>query len=701
MSTPTATATPSPTPIICGSGVTTGNFYYTDCCGALIQGTTSDVLVSLDYSKPYNGVTILNVGASVICSSPTPTPTNTTTATATPTPTNSQTPTKTPTPTPTPTVTPTTVPVVKLKNDCEVFTLFDMGISCYVVAQPTTQTSLDGILSLRVTGGTAPYSYYWAGGQRTQTLFGIPSGDYEVIVSDFYGDYTATTICGIFNPTPTPTPTMTPTPSHTPAEVCYDICFIAINSPQSYIGPTQFVCSGYKNGRNYWSTGTLDIIWNILNNRWEMVLAGTTTLYNAPTGGGVFVSTSQASIPTTGWSVLGGTATYSITMTQGVCPPSLPLVPILTTQNDTCQGDTICNGSITVSAYGGIGPYYYSIDNGVNFQTSGYFGQLCSNNYTVITKDSSGLSRSSTINVGFDAQPVTYQLSVSSNTANNLTINQTNYSLSTTYLKVVSTPALPEGLTINFNLTLSSVKTYSGPGTGTINDNFIVKQNGIQQSSIGQTSASTTGTRPYCNPEPEIIVNETETYSLSLTSTGEILINDSSVLTITNGQVGTQSNCITTLSQVIYTQLSSVSILGGDCVTVVADTNPTSVNNNTVSYTPVPVVPSVTFSSYSSYGVSPSSYNGNHVTETINGTVTIVGTSFTFKSTSSIYTNNSTTVSSNVTINNVSMYSERSNSPGTNLSSSSVTLPPGTYNYTIIVNGSGPGGSGSGGIAVV
>lgn len=101
MSTPTPTATPSPTPIICGSGVTTGNFYYTDCCGHLIQGTTSDTLVTLDYSKPFNGITRLNVSASVICSSPTPTPTNTQTATATPTPTNSQTPTKTPTPTPT------------------------------------------------------------------------------------------------------------------------------------------------------------------------------------------------------------------------------------------------------------------------------------------------------------------------------------------------------------------------------------------------------------------------------------------------------------------------------------------------------------------------------------------------------------------------------------------------------------------------
>ena len=592
MATPTPTATPSPTPIICGSGVTTGNFYYTDCCGNLIQGTTSGLLVSMDYREDrYNGVTLLNVPASVICSSPTPTPTNTTTATATPTPTNSQTPTKTPTPTPTNTVTPTIVPVVKLKNNCDIFTLFPMGISCYTVAQPTTQTSSDGILSLRITGGTAPYSYFWEDGQRTQTLVGIPSGSYEVVVVDFYGDYTASTICSIFNPSPTPTPTPTQTPSGTQPEICYELCFIAINSPQSFIGPTQFTCNGYKNGRITWTTGTLDIVWSLSNRRWEIVLAGTTTLYNAPTGGGIFVSTTTSSIPDTGWSVFGGTATYSISMTRGVCPPTLPLLSTLSSQNDTCQGDTVCNGSITVTTMGGEPPYRYSINNGVTYQLSNNFSQLCPNTYNVITIDSIGSTQTNTITVGFDAQPVTYELSVSSNTLSNQVISQTNYNSSTTYLSVVSTPPLPAGLTINFNLTLSSVKTYSGPGTGTIDDIISVTQNGFTQTPISTTSVPTVGTRPFCSPEEQVVVNETQTYSLSLTSTGSVGIINTSVLTITDGEIGTQSNCITTLSQTIFSQLSSVSISGGNCVTVVAETNPTSVNENSVTYTEVQLEP--------------------------------------------------------------------------------------------------------------
>jgi hypothetical protein len=37
-----------------------------------------------------------------------------------------------------------------------------MGVSCSVLKQPSTATSFDGILTLRVTGGTSPYSYFWA-----------------------------------------------------------------------------------------------------------------------------------------------------------------------------------------------------------------------------------------------------------------------------------------------------------------------------------------------------------------------------------------------------------------------------------------------------------------------------------------------------------------------------------------------------------
>jgi hypothetical protein len=84
---PTPTVTPSVTPILCGSGFTTGNFYYTDCCGNFQQGNSKDVVVTLNYILPYNGITVLNQPFTTNCPTPTPTITPTKTPTNTPTPT--------------------------------------------------------------------------------------------------------------------------------------------------------------------------------------------------------------------------------------------------------------------------------------------------------------------------------------------------------------------------------------------------------------------------------------------------------------------------------------------------------------------------------------------------------------------------------------------------------------------------------------
>ena len=73
-----------------------------------------------------------------------------------------------------------------------------MGVQCNIIQLPSTQNSNDGVLSLNVTGGTSPYSYYWTGGQRSKTLVGIPEGSYQVTVVDYYGDYSSTTICSLF-----------------------------------------------------------------------------------------------------------------------------------------------------------------------------------------------------------------------------------------------------------------------------------------------------------------------------------------------------------------------------------------------------------------------------------------------------------------------------------------------------------------------
>ena len=71
--TQTQTTTPSASGIICGLGITTGTYYYTDCCGDLIQGNVQNLTVSMDYTKPSSGVNKLNSFATQACLTPTPT----------------------------------------------------------------------------------------------------------------------------------------------------------------------------------------------------------------------------------------------------------------------------------------------------------------------------------------------------------------------------------------------------------------------------------------------------------------------------------------------------------------------------------------------------------------------------------------------------------------------------------------------------
>jgi hypothetical protein len=585
--TPTNTRTPNPTPsttpISCGQGVTTGKYYYTDCCGELVFGKEIGILVTLNYGSPSNGVTKLFSPATVVCVTPTPT------ATPTPTPTNTNTPTITPTSTTTPTLTrtptqtPTNSQVRKLQNNCDVFTLFEMGITCNPVVQPSNSRSLDGILSLIVTGGTSPYSYYWAGGQRSQTLVGIAQGDYEVVVVDYYGDYTATTVCSLMAATNAPTPTPTITPSETSPMKCANLCLIAYNSSGlSIFGPVQFVCNGYKNGKFTWSTGRIEIVWSLTNNRWEIYVLGTTELFTI--NGSILASTNTSEIPNSSWNFYGGNANGTISMTIGTCPTTIPLQISLMAENSSCNTGTKCNGGITVSAFNGAAPYLYSIDGGNTYQSNNYFGGLCPNSYTITVQDALGTVVTQTITVSYDEIPVTYQLTVSVNTDNVVSSITPNFNSRQTTVQVITVPALPIGVEIQFQLVLSSIKTYNGPGTGTITDLFTITQGGVTQIPILNESTSQTNTRPFCSPNEQIVVSEIETYSLAVSNSLDVVILDTSTLSIVDGQEA--NNCVTNLSQQIYAQLIVPSILGCSCCNVVADSQLVAINENTLNYEP-------------------------------------------------------------------------------------------------------------------
>ena len=598
--TPTQTRTPNPTPsstpILCGQAFTSVNpnssYFYTDCCGNFQQGTQSGLSITMDYTKPSNGVVKLNITASVTCPTPTPTQTPTLTPTNTATPTITPTSSLTPSVTKTPTQTPTNEAVVRLKNDCEVFTLFDMGVTCFPISMPSSSSSLDGILSLKITGGTSPYSIYWDGGQRTQTLVGIPQGNYQVTVVDYYGDYTANTVCSLFPPTATITPSPTATPTVTPSGVCPQLCLIALSTSTAY-GPLQFNCNGMRNGRTTWTTdnGQYNIVWNSTLTRWEVTGSNPTIPFN-PVGGGIFISTSSSSVPLSGWVIAGGVNTYSVTMTQGVCPSVIPMQVALSVNNNSCDSVVNCDGDITVNAQYGYPPYLFSINGGSTYQSTNVFEDLCAGTYTITVRDSAGNTEIESITVGFTQQPVTYQLSLSANTLATQTINLSNYNSNTTYYQVVSTPPLPPGVIIPFNLTLSSIKTYNGPGTGLINDTFSITENGVTKTPTTTQTVVQTGSRPNCSPETFTAVTDADTYQLQIGLNSPVLITSTSVLSITSGQTNTQSNCITNLQQQISAQFTQSSINGCRCCTVISDTTSNTINSNSVNFSSTGNVPS-------------------------------------------------------------------------------------------------------------
>ncbi|MDJ1504202.1 hypothetical protein, partial [Xanthocytophaga agilis] len=76
--------------------------------------------------------------------------------------------------------------------------------------------------------------------------------------------------------------------------------------------------------------------------------------------------------------------TTTVTLTQ----PTLLQLTLSSKTDPLCNGNS--NGTISVSASGGTGPYTYSTD-GVNFSnTTGNFSGLASGNYTITVKDSKG-----------------------------------------------------------------------------------------------------------------------------------------------------------------------------------------------------------------------------------------------------------------------------------------------------------------------
>jgi hypothetical protein len=463
---------------------------------------------------------------------------------------------------PTPTLTPTPYEAVSIINNCDTVTLFDIGLRCNIEKNPTTSISNDGILSVLITGGTSPYTVYWNGLQGNQRLVGVGQGSYPVTVVDYYGDYTASTICNLIVATTTPVPTATPTPTPTPI-VYPNLCFTSQGSTTTY-GPIQFFWNGNTsnvNGKPTWSgtySGTnLSLAWRLQPPRWE--INGWSSIPGWNQSQGIPVSTSTSNTPLTNWSIVGG-QNATTTMTQGVCPPFLPLRAFVSKQDSTCSSSN--NGSITITADAGIPPYTYSINGGATYLPTNNFINLSPNTYSVVVKDNANPPNITPVN----------QVSITN-------LNQiTNYNISAQLTNQISTgtgsktfewrlnitPPLPAGKSIRLAIQTSTNNFLSQPGNGTFTSTYEIKKNGTVFPPDGPQATISGGSVPRvgCSVFSRVFTQTNQYYgggspTFLTIGQGDVITGTiTSSLVITNNQVVT--NCATKLETESMVQLLSV-----------------------------------------------------------------------------------------------------------------------------------------------
>lgn len=451
-----------------------------------------------------------------------------------------------------------------MSNTCDVITLFDMGLACQINQEPTTNSSFDGSISILVTGGTAPYNFYWNGGQRSQMISNLTYGNYGITVVDFYGDFTASTVCSLIAPSPSPTPTPTPTPISIPNNLC-----LIITSISQFFSPIEFTRTSNTNGKPSWISGSNQIIWNISSSRWEIT--------NWTLTSGLPASSNQSMIPTSGWNILGGTGgPFTLTMSQGTCPVETPLTVVINKQNTTCLGNQNCNGSISIVAGGGSQPYQYSINNGVTFQSSNVFNGVCSGNYTVVTKDSNNNTVTNSVVIAASSNPTTYLLTLAS-----IGTQNPNPQTRVSNWQITSNPPIPLGTSVTFNLAVSTTKYYNSPGGGIITDNIVVNKNSILQTPTSSNQSSQFYPRPQCSPYTTQLVNESEVYTLTMTSGDVINGSFTSILNITDPQIG-NNGCITNLEQSILATINNSSINGCTCCESSVSTLPVGISQHEI-----------------------------------------------------------------------------------------------------------------------
>lgn len=247
-----------------------------------------------------------------------------------------------------------------------------------------------------------------------------------------------------------------------------------------------FNCIGYYNGKQSWISDdeTVKIIWDNTTtpNYWRLSGDSLSTVQ--------VINTNPATPPINGnWTVIG--RAYKVTSAQGECPPPTELIMSVTKNNPTCT----CNGSITILGSGGVPPYQYSFNNGVTYGNSPIKNGLCGDiQLTVMIKDSEGMVKSQLVQMAPQQEQVTY--TVSRETLGLVVISE---GIAQETSRLVITPPLPPGVTINFDMVFQGLlisTPYNNSVIGTFNT--YIRKNNTTISTF--TDNTTNTTRPNTSP---------------------------------------------------------------------------------------------------------------------------------------------------------------------------------------------------------
>jgi gliding motility-associated-like protein len=283
------------------------------------------------------------------------------------------------------------------------------------VTNITCNNQNNGAITVTATGGIAPYTYLWTGGQTTATITGLSGGSYTVTVTDANGCSMSQTE-NVINPAP-----IAGTIAGTNVTCAGAANGSAMLTVTGGTGGYTFFWSNFDTSQNIGSLsgGLYRVIItdangckgydSIIITEPQPLVATVTVRNTGCTGGntGSVVVTVTGGTPayTYAWSSTGSTTdsvsgvgpgTYTVTITDGngctitasgtVIQPASTLSAVSIVTDMTCHNAD--NGSITILASGGSGGYTYSWTG--TAQTTSTITGLSAGGYTVTVTDGNG-----------------------------------------------------------------------------------------------------------------------------------------------------------------------------------------------------------------------------------------------------------------------------------------------------------------------